>query len=106
MDISYNHEKFWLAVTGMVHSPLPLRQRLRDAYIHHLMYVHDEDLPVDSRFDMAKLREMLTSKTEATETEGPVQATTDHMSDDEADHAAHLITKIFHNVESRYWGVA
>jgi hypothetical protein len=94
VDISYGREKFSLAVLGMAQSARPLRQRLRDAYLRHLVYVHDENIPEGSRRDMAELRHMLTHRPPRTEREGNADASTDQMSDDEADRAARLIIKI------------
>lgn len=98
VDISYGWEKFYLAVIGMAQSARPLRQRLRDAYVNHLIYVHDENIPEGSRRNMAELRHMLTHRPPRTEHEGSVDASADQMSDDEADRAARLIIKIFDEI--------
>jgi hypothetical protein len=98
VDIPYGWEKFYLAVIGMAQSARPLRQRLRDAYVNHLVYVHDENIPEGSRHDMTELRHMLTHRPPRNEHERNADASTDQMSDDEADRAARLIIKIFDEI--------
>jgi 2-phospho-L-lactate transferase/gluconeogenesis factor (CofD/UPF0052 family) len=102
MSLSYAWEKFYTAVLGMATSAKSLPERIEDAYVYNVIHVRDEDVPQDHRWDFQRLKEMVTCREARHSDEGTVRSTTQQMSVQEAEEAAHLIIKLFDEISSAH----
>ena len=87
----------------MAESAGGLRERLCDAYQKQIVHVTDDNVPEDVRSDLAKLNRMLNHRPARHSKEGRCKATTDQMTDDEANAAARLMMQLFDQIEGLYW---
>jgi hypothetical protein len=102
-SIDSGRKRFWSAVKGMAQSDRGLRERLHDAYQFHIAHVTDKDVPEGLRPDLAELVRMLNHRPSRGSNEGRCKATTDQMTDGEAEAAADLIMQLFEYIEEHYW---
>jgi hypothetical protein len=86
-------EKFQAATLSLVRSG-SIKDRLTDAYRNHLANVAPEELPRDLRDEFRALSSALTRECPL-RGEDPVRATVRKMSNDEADHLACALVRLF-----------
>lgn len=102
-DIAYAQEKFSNAIRGMAVSPNSLRRRLCDAYVYHVIHIGHDTVPPELQPRLADLAERMTHRPARNAQEGKCEATTDQMSDVEADEAAGLILDLGYEIEFCYY---
>ena len=106
MGISYAWEKMFKAVVGMAQSPATLPERIASAYtenIIHLTYPGvGDDVPDDLKPMLAAIKTAM-EITQSTGTEGTATASASSMTNAQAEDVACQITRLFDEVQSRYW---
>jgi len=93
---NYTWEKFYLAVTSLVSGDKNIKERVTDAYIHSLMHLREDDIPISMKRDFEELEQTLTS-IEPIGDEGRVRATLREMGIDEAREIAIKIFSMYDN---------
>lgn len=79
----------------------PFQKRLANAYIYHLIHVHQSNVPKDVWADLQELTAAVTSK-KAVGNEGSVAASTSVMSDEEATKWLRKIAEMFNDIARAY----
>jgi hypothetical protein len=87
--MSHTLEKCMLAAKALATSDQPLRERIWDAYIHHLHVLREEALPEDARISFAHIGLSL-GRVESQQ-DGSVRASLEAASDEEVRVIAKLL---------------
>lgn len=90
---AYAWEKSYLAVRGMAASSQSIQRRVGDAYVYHLIHIHDENVTPDILARLDAVAERVTREPDAGD--GTVSATVAKMTEDEARELANEITDIY-----------
>jgi hypothetical protein len=87
-------DRFQSATLSLARSG-PIKDRLADAYRNHLAQVREEELPREMREEFRVVSRTLTRERPMLRGEDAVRATIRKMSNDEADHIACCVVRIF-----------
>jgi hypothetical protein len=101
LTLSYGWEKLFTAVYTAISSDEPPQKRLANAYIYHLIHIHEENVPPEVWKQLTALTAAVTS-TPPVGTEGSVVASTSKMSDEEARKWLEKIASMFSDVAQAY----
>jgi hypothetical protein len=99
MALNYGWEKLHLAVMGAASSSDSLQERLKSAYLYHLMHLRAEDVPEDVWPRIEEFKEKLTSAKVDREI---VDATIREMSDMEAYGLVKELVSMYDSVAREY----
>jgi hypothetical protein len=83
------------AATVSLTSPAPIKDRLADAYLKYLMYVHEKDLPADVCEEFRALTDSLTRVSPEVRGDDALHATVRKMSSSDAAMAASAVVRMF-----------
>jgi len=83
------------AATVSLTRPAPIKDRLADAYRNYLVYVHEEDLPVDVCEEFRALTDTLTRVCPELRGDDALSATVRKMSNNDAATAASAVVRMF-----------
>jgi hypothetical protein len=95
MTVFYSFEKLYLAISGAVSSDETLQIRLAHAYIDHLAYISEDNVPAEVRVKLQALKQALTSSPALA---NAAMASTAAMSDEEASNWLKEIVSMFSKV--------
>lgn len=101
MGLEITALKMRAAVDSLAASAAPIQERLRTVYMADLMALdrmgHEWDFPPHLRAEMASIHQRMTSEL-ALRGEGTLRATTDFMTDEEAESIAEAIVELAYHV--------
>ena len=83
------------AATVSLTRSAPIKDRLADAYLNYLMYVHEEDLPADVCEEFRALSDTLTRVSPELRGDDALRATVRKMSSNDAAEAASAVVRMF-----------
>lgn len=83
------------AATVSLTRPAPIKDRLADAYLNYLVYVHEEDLPADVCEEFRALTDTLTRVSPELRGDDSLRATVRKMSSNDAAVAASAVVRMF-----------
>jgi hypothetical protein len=83
------------AATVSLTRPVPIKDRLADAYKNYLVYVHEEDLPADVCEEFRALTDTLTHVSPELRGDDALRATVRKMSSNDAANAASAVVRMF-----------
>ncbi|GAC1461597.1 MAG: hypothetical protein PVSMB1_12150 [Gemmatimonadaceae bacterium] len=83
------------AATVSLTRPAPIKDRLTDAYLNYLVYVHEEDLPADVCDEFRALSGTLTRVSPEVRGDDALRATVRKMSSNDAAEAAVAVVRMF-----------
>jgi hypothetical protein len=83
------------AATVSLTRPTSIKERLADAYLNYLAYVHEDDLPADVCEEFRALTDTLTCVSPQLRGDDALRATVRKMSSDDAAAAASAVVRMF-----------
>lgn len=83
------------AATVSLTRSAPIKDRLADAYLNYLIYVHEENLPADICEEFRALSDTLTRVSPQLRGDDALRATVRKMSNNDAAEAASAVVRIF-----------
>jgi hypothetical protein len=83
------------AATMSLTRAAPIKDRLADAYLNYLAYVHEEDLPADVCEEFRALSDTLTRVSPEVRGDDALRATVRKMSSNDAAEAASAVVRMF-----------
>ncbi|MBS0417080.1 MAG: hypothetical protein JSR66_05170 [Proteobacteria bacterium] len=83
------------AATVSLTKAAPIKDRIADAYRNYLVYIHEEDLPVDVCEEFRALADTLTRVDPELRGDDPLRATVRKMSNNDAEVAASAVVRMF-----------
>jgi hypothetical protein len=83
------------AATVSLTRPTPIKERLAEAYMNYLAYVHEEDLPLDVCEEFRALTDTLTRVSPELRGDDRLRATIRKMSTEDAASAASAVVRMF-----------
>ena len=83
------------AATVSLTRPTSIKERLADAYLNYLAYVHEDDLPADVCEEFRALTDTLTRVSPELRGDDALRATVRKMSTDDAAAAASAVVRMF-----------
>jgi hypothetical protein len=86
------------AATVSLTRAAPIKDRLADAYLNYLVYVHEEDLPADVCEEFRALTDTLTRVCPELRGDDALRATVRKMSNNDAANAASAVVRMFGSV--------
>lgn len=86
------------AATVSLTRAAPIKDRIADAYKNYLVYIHEDDLPVDVCEEFRALTDTLTRVDPELRGDDPLHATVRKMSNNDAEIAASAVVRMFGTV--------
>jgi hypothetical protein len=93
------------AATVSLTRAAPIKDRIADAYLNYLVYIHEEDLPADVCEEFRALTDTLTRVRPELRGDDPLRATVRKMSNNDAEIAASAVVRMFGSVSRAVAGV-
>jgi hypothetical protein len=93
------------AATVSLTRAAPIKDRIADAYLNYLVYVHEEDLPADVCEEFRALTDTLTRVSPELRGDDPLRATVRKMSNNDAAAAASAVVRMFGAVSRASAGI-
>ncbi|MEA3181863.1 MAG: hypothetical protein QOI59_5386 [Gammaproteobacteria bacterium] len=93
------------AATVSLTRAAPIKDRIADAYLNYLVYIHEEDLPADVCEEFRALTDTLTRVRPELRGDDRLRATVRKMSNNDAEIAASAVVRMFGSVSRAVAGV-
>ncbi|HWM69155.1 MAG TPA: hypothetical protein VNO35_21380 [Steroidobacteraceae bacterium] len=93
------------AATMSLTRAAPIKDRIADAYLNYLVYIHEEDLPADVCEEFRALTDTLTRVRPELRGDDRLRATVRKMSNNDAEIAASAVVRMFGSLSRAVAGV-